>query len=103
MKKNNLKPIVADIGSTIALAIAAPVTAGDNPFQMVEFGDAITVAGNAVDMQGNKVMINDETGFTYGGDQMAKYADGKIATGKKDPAVCGTYAGATCSMPHLSK
>jgi len=103
MKKNNFKPIVAAIGSTIALAIAAPVTAGDNPFQMVEFGDGITVAGEAKDMQGNKVMINDETGFTYGGDQMAKYADGKIATGKKDPAVCGTYAGSTCSMPHLTK
>ena len=44
-----------------------------------------------------------KTGFTYGGDQMAKYADGKIATGKKGPGVCGTYAGATCSMPHLSK
>ena len=52
-------------------------------------------------MQGNKVMINDETGFTYGGDQMGKYAGGKVATGKKDPAVCGTFSGSMCSMPHL--
>jgi len=103
MRKNNIKPIVAAIGSTIALAVAAPVSAGDNPFQLMEFGNGIVVAGDAVDMQGNKVMINDETGFTYGGDQMGKYAGGKVATGKKDPAVCGTFSGSMCSMPHLSK
>ena len=102
MKKNNLKPLMAAVGSTVALAIAAPVSA-ENPFQMVEFGDGITVAGEARDMQGNKVMINDETGFTYGGDQMGKYSDGKVATGKKDPAVCGTFSGSSCSMPHLTK
>ena len=54
-------------------------------------------------MQGNKVMINDETGFTYGGDGQAKYAGGKMSTGAKDPAVCGTFGGASCSMPHLQK
>ncbi len=86
MKKNNLKPIVAAIGSIIVLAVvAAPVSAGEGR-----------------DMQGNKVMINDETGFTFGGDGMAKYSGGKIATGKKDPAVCGTFAGSSCSMPHLT-
>lgn len=102
MRKNNLKPVAAAIGATIALAVAAPVNAGDNPFQMVEFGGGVQVAGDAMDMQGNKVKINDETGFTYGGDQMAKYAGGKLATGKKDPGVCGTFAGSTCSMPHLT-
>ncbi len=102
MKKNNLKPIAVALGSTVALALAAPVSA-ENPFQMIEFGEGIEVAGEARDMQGNKVMINDETGFKYGGDEMAKYAGGKIATGKKDPAVCGTFSGATCSMPHLKK
>jgi len=101
MKKNSLKPIVAAVGSTIALAVAAPVSA-DNPFQMVEFGEGVSVAGEAVDMQGNKVMINDETGFTYGGDQMGKYSEGKIATGKKDPGVCGTFASSSCSTPHTS-
>ncbi len=102
MKKNNLKPLMAAVGSTVALAIASPVSA-ENPFQMVEFGDGVTVAGEARDMQGNKVMINDETGFTYGGDQMGKYSEGKVATGKKDPAVCGTFSGASCSVPHVMK
>ena len=102
MKKNNLKPVIAAIGSTIALAMSAQVGASDNPFKLVEFGDSLNVAAEARDMQGNKVMINDETGFSYGGDEMGKYSDGKIATGVKDPAVCGSFAGASCSMPHLS-
>ena len=101
MKKNNLKPVAAALGSSVVMALAASANAADNPFQMVEFGAALTVAGEAVDMQGNKVMINDETGFTYGGDEKAGYAGGKLATGKKDPAVCGTFAGSSCSMPHL--
>lgn len=103
MKKNNLKPVAAAVGSSIVMALSASANAAENPFQMVEFGEAITVAGEAVDMQGNKVTINDETGFTYGGDQKAGYAGGKIATGKKDPAVCGTFSGTSCSMPHLTK
>ena len=103
MKKNNLKPVAVALGSSVILAIAASANAADNPFQMVEFGEGITVAGEAMDMQGNKVMINDETGFTYGGDQKAKYAGGKLATGMKDPGVCGTFAGDMCSMKHLKK
>ena len=103
MKKNNLKPIAAALGSSMVLALSASASAADNPFQMVEFGEAVTVAGQAVDMQGNKVMINDETGFTYGGDGMANYNGGKLATGKKDPAVCGTFAGDMCSVKHLKK
>jgi hypothetical protein len=96
MKKNNMKPIAAALGSSVVMALSASANAADNPFQMVEFGEGVTVAGEAMDMQGNKVMINDETGFTYGGDQKAGYAGGKLATGKKDPAVCGTFAGETC-------
>jgi len=103
MKKNNLKPIAAAVGSSVVMALSASVSAAENPFQMVEFGEGVTVAGEAVDMQGNKVMINDETGFTYGGDQKGGYSGGKIATGTKDPAVCGTFAGESCSMPHLKK
>lgn len=103
MKKNNLKPIAAALGSSVALALAAAVNAADNPFQMVEFGAAVKVAGEAVDMQGKKVTINDETGFSYGGDQKAGYAGGKLATGKKDPKVCGTFAGSSCSVPHVQK
>ena len=56
-----------------------------------------------MDMQGNKVMIDDATGFSYGGDEKAGYAGGKLATGKKDPAVCGTFAGESCSVSHLKK
>jgi len=103
MKKNNLKPVAAAVGTSVALAMAMSANAADNPFQMIEFGEAINVAGDAVDMQGNKVSIKEETGFTYGGDQKAGYAAGKLATGQKDPAVCGTFAGETCSMPHLQK
>jgi hypothetical protein len=103
MKKNNLKPIAAAVGSTLAMALVTSANAADNPFQMVEFGESVNVAGDAMDMQGNKVMIDDATGFTYGGDQKAGYAEGKLATGMKDPAVCGTFAGETCSMPHLMK
>ncbi|MEQ8659795.1 MAG: hypothetical protein RLW62_03165 [Gammaproteobacteria bacterium] len=103
MKKNNLKPVAAAIGSSMVMAVAMNAGATENPFQMIEFGEGTTVAGNAVDMQGNKVEINDETGFTYGGDQKAEYASGKLATGKKDPAVCGTFSGDTCSVGHLQK
>ncbi len=103
MKKNNLKPIAAALGSSIALALAAPSNAFENPFQMVEFGEGINVAGEATDMQGNEVTIDDETGFEYGGDQQAKYAGGKLGTGEKDPAVCGTFANEACSMKHLQE
>ena len=84
--KKNIKPIVIALGSSVIIGAAA-----------------MAVAGEARDMQGNKVMIDDETGFTYGGDGMGKYSEGKIATGKKDPAVCGSFSDASCSMPHLKK
>ena len=103
MKKNNLKPMAMAIGSSMVLALSAAAGAAENPFQMVEFGEGVSVATDAVDMQGNKVKINDETGFTYGGDNQGKYSSGKIGTGTKDPAVCGTFGGASCSMPHLTK
>ena len=106
MKKNNLKPVAVAIGSSVVLALSATANAADNPFQMVEYGTSVTVAAdapNAVDMQGNKVTIKSETGFNYGGDQTAKYNGGKLAKGVKDPAVCGTFGGASCSMPHLQK
>lgn len=103
MKKNNLKPVATALGTGVVMAVAMSANATDNPFAMIEFGEGVDVAGAAVDMQGNKVEIVDETGFEYGGDQKAKYADGKLATGKKDPAVCGTFAGESCSVPHISK
>lgn len=103
MKKNSLKPIAVALGSTVVLAMAAPVSAAENPFQMVEFGNGVAVATDARDMQGNEVKINDETGFKYGGDDSGKYASNKVGTGAKDPAVCGTFSGASCSMPHIAK
>ena len=103
MKKNNLKPMAMAIGSSMVLALSAAAGAAENPFQMVEFGEGVSVATEAVDMQGNKVKINDETGFTFGGDNEGKYSGGKLGTGTKDPAVCGTFGGASCSMPHLTK
>ena len=103
MKKNKLMPVAATLGAGVVMAFAGVASAADNPFQMLEFGPALSVAGDAVDMQGNKVKINDETGFTYGGDQKAAYSEGKLGTGKKDPAVCGTFSGASCSMPHTAK
>lgn len=101
--KKNYKPLVAGIGSSIVLAAAIPVSATSDPFQIIEFGTATTLAGEARDSQGNKVVINDETGFSYGGDQMGKYSDGKVGTGKKDPSVCGTFTESSCSMPHTAK
>ena len=56
--------------------------------------------GKGVDMQGNVVELGN---FRYGGDDMAKYAGGKLATGVKDPAVCGTFSAAKCSVGHLSE
>ena len=56
--------------------------------------------GKGVDMQGNVVELGV---FRYGGDDMAKYSDGKLATGVKDPAVCGTFSAAKCSVGHLSE
>ena len=103
MKKNNLKPVAQALGTGVVMALAGVANAADNPFQMVEFGTAVKVAGEAVDMQGNKVTINDETGFKYGGDEKAAYSGGKLATGKKDPAVCGTFSGSSCSVQHLAK
>ena len=101
MKKNNLKPVAAALGSSVILALAVSANAADNPFQMVEFGISVTVVGLVMAMRHKQAMINDETGFTYGGDQKAKYAGGKLATGMKDPGVCGTFAGDMCSMKLL--
>lgn len=98
MKPRNMKPLAA---VSMVLAVAG-ANAGDNPFKLVEYGPGMTVAADAVDMKGNKAMIKDETGFAYGGDQMGKYASGKVGTGAKDPGICGSFSEASCSMTHLS-
>jgi hypothetical protein len=90
------------VAATAAFAAAA-TSADSNPFHLVEFGPPQVLSAEARDMQGNAVAIDPETGFSYGGDQAAGYANGKLGTGQKDPAVCGTFSGSTCSMPHLPK
>ena len=62
MKKNNLKPVAAALGSSVILALAVSANAADNPFQMVEFGEGVTVAGEAMDMQGNEVSFGESDG-----------------------------------------
>ncbi|MEM7465665.1 MAG: hypothetical protein AAF387_02140 [Pseudomonadota bacterium] len=105
--KKTIKPVALAIGATLTLGAASTVTAVDmDAMKDKAVGMAKDMAkgmmgAEARDMQGNKVDINPETGFTYGGDGMATYAGGKLATGKKDPTVCGTFSGSSCSMPHL--
>lgn len=77
--------------STVAAVSAFAMTMAVSPI--------VGAAGQAVDMQGNVVELDDM--FTYGGDNMATYADGKLATGAKDPSVCGTFSNEKCSMAHL--
>lgn len=75
----------AVLGATFAVSLAA--------------GSAFAAKG--CDMEGNCFEMLDS--FTYGGDATGGYAGGKIATGAKDPGVCGTFGGSSCSMPHLQK
>jgi len=88
------------VAATAAFAGAA-TRADSNPFHIVEFAPVQVLGAEARDMQGNAVAIGPQTEFAYGGDQAARYANGKLGTGRKDPAICGTFSGATCSMPHL--
>ncbi|MFO1435457.1 MAG: hypothetical protein U1F34_03485 [Gammaproteobacteria bacterium] len=50
------------------------------------------------DMAGNEVEL--PANFTYGGDNTGAYAGGKIGTGVKDPAVCGTFSNEKCSITY---
>ena len=57
------------------------------------------VAATGHDMTGKSVEM--PAGFTYGGDPTGAYAGGKIGTGAKDPAVCGTFSEAKCSIKYV--
>ncbi len=108
MKKNKIKPVVIALGASIAFG-AGTASAVDLEGMANKAMDKAkdmakgVIAGEARDMQGNKVIINPETGFSYGGDGMGIYAGGKVGTGSKDPTVCGTFSAASCSMPHVKK
>lgn len=87
MSKKFSKPVAIALATGLVVALAAPMAG----------------ALEARDMKGNKVMIDEQTGFQYGGDNTGAYAGGKIGTGKKDPSVCGTFSGSTCSIKYVEK
>ncbi len=108
LKKNKIRPVVIALGATIALGAgtASAVDLEGIANKAMDKAKAMArsvIAGEARDMQGNKVVIDPETGFSYGGDGMGIYAGGKVGTGSKDPTVCGTFSSASCSMSHLTK
>ena len=106
MNNKRIKPVVMALGASVALT-AGTVGAVDMDAMADKAMDKAKeiakgmIGGEARDMQGNKVMIDPETGFTYGGDGMGAYAGGKVGTGAKDPTVCGSFSGSSCSMAHL--
>ena len=59
------------------------------PYRLVDLEGMAGKASDARDMPGNKVVMNPETGFTYGGG--------------KNPTGCGTFGGGSCSMPNFTK
>lgn len=96
MKKDALTAALA-----VTLVAAPLANAAENPFQSDGFAGGYMVAAEGRDMAGNPVMMPEN--FTYGGDNMGAYAGGKIGTGAKDPAVCGTFANASCSITYTKK
>jgi hypothetical protein len=77
--------MVKTLTAALAVAlIAAPVVAS---------------AESGRDMAGNEVQFT--TPFRYGGDNTGAYAGGKIGTGAKDPAVCGTFSSDKCSITYV--
>jgi hypothetical protein len=89
--------------------ISTPVLAAEqNPFQSTILDTGYMVAESATgtagkrvgrDMAGNEVILPDN--FDFGGDNTGAYAGGKIGTGVKDPAVCGTFSSAKCSIEYV--
>jgi len=108
LNTRKIKPVVIAFGASLALGAGTASAVDLEGMANKAMGKAKemakgVMAGEARDSQGNKVVINPETGFSYGGDEMGIYAGGKVGTGAKDPTVCGTFSGSSCSMPHLKK
>jgi|GEM_PF-3388784 len=76
------------VSTLCGVAILVASCAGA-PYMRSEDVAAAMGQTTGVDMQGNVVELGT---FTYGGDNQAAYADGKLGTGAKDPAVCGSYS-----------
>jgi hypothetical protein len=98
------------LGSAIAVTLAtmSVAHATENPFAAQDLTDGYMVAEAAAatgekrvgrDMAGNEVILPEN--FDFGGDNTGAYAGGKIGTGAKDPAVCGTFTDATCSIEYV--
>ncbi|HTT08532.1 MAG TPA: hypothetical protein VMH34_07060 [Gammaproteobacteria bacterium] len=94
MKKSTLTTAIA-----ITLSATPIADATDNPFSARDFSGGFMVAATGHDMTGKEVEM--PAGFTYGGDPTGAYAGGKIGTGAKDPAVCGTFKEAKCSIKYV--
>jgi hypothetical protein len=115
MKNNKLrKSLSVAVGGSFALSLAASplVLAAENPFGMNELsggymvaeGEAAPAAAAPAKAAGGKEAPANK--FDYGGDGTGAYAGGKVGTGVKDPAVCGTYTEAMCGEKggtHLKK
>ncbi len=93
-----MKKTLISIGAVFAVVIIASCAATGGSNMRSEEIAASMGQTTGVDMQGNVVELGT---FTYGGDNQAAYADGKLATGAKDPAVCGSFSAAKCSVAHL--
>lgn len=94
MKKSTLTTAIA-----ITLTAAPIADAAQNPFSASDFSGGFMVAAVGHDMTGKEVQL--PPGFTYGGDNTGAYAGGKIGTGVKDPAVCGTFSEGKCSIKYV--
>lgn len=84
-----MKTTVLTASIAVTFVAVPAVYAGGNPFTSQGFAGGYMIAEKGRDMAGNEVEL--PANFTYGGDNTGAYAGGKIGTGTKDPAVCGTY------------
>jgi len=93
-----MKKLLISVSAVCGIAILASCAATGGSSMRSE--DVAMAMGQTtgVDMQGNVVELNT---FTYGGDNQAGYADGQLATGAKDPSVCGSFSAGKCSVGHL--
>jgi hypothetical protein len=91
----------------VAVMSVPALADSQNPFQSTLLTGGYMVAENQAtdgkrvgrDMAGNEVILPDN--FDYGGDNTGAYAGGKIGTGVKDPAVCGTFSSPKCSIEYV--
>lgn len=97
MKKSHIS-----LGAVAGIAIlVASCAGGGGTMSSMNSNEVAAMKGQTtgVDTQGNVVELGEF--FTYGGDNMAEYNGGLLATGAVDPAVCGSFSAAKCSVGHL--